>query len=221
MVDSFRASIRREVFHCHGRMTKWIVVQKVPTAFLSKLWPHCLSLQLPFHHVCVNFTVYWFSFLLCDLRITNYPKDCSASIWSCTFARETFWPLYSFCSQPYTLTFCFVMILKYLKVVSSNGCGWVVWRVWMKASVCVCIADPWHCVKNFAQMLLFVTSSKRICTGYCVDFSVILYSLATVSLSFAAISVLQSVDGPTALLEQTVSNFSYVSVLVSPIWKRT
>jgi len=43
MADSLRASIRQEVLHCHGRMTKLIVVQKVPTAFLSKLWPHCLS----------------------------------------------------------------------------------------------------------------------------------------------------------------------------------
>ena len=56
-------------------------------------------------------------------------------------------------------------------------------------------------VTDFTQILLFVASSKRICTGFCIDFSVILHSLATVSPSFAAVSVLQSVDDPTALLQ--------------------
>lgn len=54
----------------------------------------------------------------------------------------------------------------------------------------------WDRVTNFAQILQFVTSLKRIYTLFCISFSVILHSLATVSVSFPAVSRLQSVDGP-------------------------
>jgi len=70
----------------------------------------------------------------------------------------------------------------------SGGCG----RRLLLAFVLLIVET----VTSFAQILLFVTSSKRICTLFCIDFSVILHSLTTVSLYFAAVSRLQSVDGP-------------------------
>ena len=47
---------------------------------------------------------------------------------------------------------------------------------------------------NFAQILQFVTSLKRICTLFCISFSVSVLSVITVSVSFVAVSRLRSVD---------------------------
>jgi hypothetical protein len=57
---------------------------------------------------------------------------------------------------------------------------------------------------DVTQILLFVTSLKWICLGYCIDYSVIIRSLASVFRSFAAVSRFKLVDVRADLFECTV-----------------
>jgi len=59
---SDHAVIPQGALYHYGKMSKGTVVQKGPTAFLSKLWSHSGNpLQQSFQHLYIEFTVHYFS----------------------------------------------------------------------------------------------------------------------------------------------------------------
>lgn len=155
---SDHAVIPQGALYRYGRMSKGTVVQKGPTAFLSKLWP--------FQHLYTEFTFHYFSirhkfFTFCSLFMKQKYQHCfDGWLLQATCFGSQWW----FCFPLHALTSHFWIVQKRPKLTSCNGsvdccdrCG-KLYRLW----VYVPFSLQWDCVeKHYIYLPLPQTVMKN------------------------------------------------------------
>ena len=127
-----------------------IAVQKKPTAFLIKLWPHFWNLlQWPLHHLYIEFTVHCFSFMhICLVNHSLLYKKTGQHFFILNFCK-LLGPQWWFCSSFHALMFCFKIVLKLPRIVIGvDWCDKLRWNFLLKLWACAHFSYPWDCTEQ-------------------------------------------------------------------------